>query len=416
MGRRLTSPWILILANLKVYLRITWMIERRIGPRVETLLQDSPAVVLTGPRQVGKTTLALAIADTRAATYLDLESEADRARLAEPELYLDDHTDELLVLDEIQRLPGLFEVLRGTIDRGRREGKGSGRFLLLGSASLELLAQSGETLAGRIAFAELTPFDVTEVGEDQVDRLWIRGGFPESFLARGDKPSLRWRRDFIRTYLERDIPQLGPRIPAETLRRLWTMLAHNQGGLLNAANIAGGLGVSGTTVGQYLDLMVDLLLVRRLAPRLRNVGKRLVRSPKVYVRDSGLLHALLGIADKEALLGHPVVGASWEGFVVENLISLAGEEVEPSFYRTSGGAEVDLVLTWPNGAEWTVEVKRTLAPKLERGLRSALADIAPQRSFLVYPGAERYPLGEDVEAIGLPELCAEVRAAAAGQR
>jgi uncharacterized protein len=364
---------------------------------------------------VGKTTLALSVAEKRATTYLDLESETDRARLAEPELYLADHADELLVLDEIQRLPGLFEVLRGTIDRGRREGKRSGRFLLLGSASLELLAQTGETLAGRIAFVELTPFDLTEVGSDEVDRLWIRGGFPESFLARGDKPSLRWRRDFIRTYLERDIPQLGPRIPAETLRRLWMMLAHSQGGLLNAANIARGLGVSGTTVGQYLDLMVDLLLVRRLAPRLANVGKRLVRSPKVYVRDSGLLHALLGIADKETLLGHPVVGGSWEGFVLENLIGLAGEEVEPSFYRTSGGAEVDLVLTWPDGREWTVEVKRTLAPKLERGLRSALADIAPERSFLVYPGADRYPLGQGVEAIGLPELCAEIGAAAAAR-
>jgi len=384
-------------------------------PQVERLLSESPAVVLTGPRQVGKTTLALGVAGPRPATYLDLESQADRARLSEPELYLDDHVDELLVLDEIQRLPGLFEVLRGTIDRGRREGRGVGRFLLLGSASLELLAQSGETLAGRIAFAELTPFDLTEVGGDQLDRLWVRGGFPESFLARSGKSSLRWRRDFIRTYLERDIPQLGPRIPAETLRRLWTMLAHNQGGLLNAANIARGLGVSGTTVGQYLDLMVDLLLVRRLAPRLANVGKRLVRSPKVYVRDSGLLHALLGIADKEALLGHPVIGASWEGFVIENLIALAGEEVEASFYRTSGGAEVDLVLTWPGGGEWTVEVKRTLAPKSERGMRSALADIEPERSFLVYPGEERYPLGEGLEAIGLADLCTEIKTAAAAR-
>jgi predicted AAA+ superfamily ATPase len=386
-------------------------------PQVESLLDESPAVVLSGPRQVGKTTLAMEIAEGRPATYLDLESEADRARLSEPELYLADHRDELLVLDEIQRLPGLFETLRGEIDRGRRKGKGTGRFLLLGSASLELLAQSGETLAGRVAFAELTPFDITEVGGDQLDRLWVRGGFPESFLARGDRGSLRWRRDFIRTYLERDIPQLGPRIPAETLRRLWrlwTMLAHNQGGLLNAANLARGLGVSGTTIGHYLDLMVDLLLVRRLPPRLTNVGKRLVRSPKVYVRDSGLLHALLGIADKEALLGHPVVGGSWEGLVIENLIGLAGEQVEPSFYRTSGGAEVDLVLTWPDGREWAIEVKRTLAPKLERGLRSAIGDIEPERSFLAYPGNQRYQLGEGVEVLGLPELCEELRAAGGG--
>jgi uncharacterized protein len=385
------------------------MLERRIASKVEALLKQSPAVILTGPRQVGKTTLALEIANRHPATYLDLESPSDRARLAEPELYLEDHADELLVLDEIQRLPDLFQVLRGVIDKGRRDGKPSGRFLLLGSASLELLAQSGESLAGRIAFAELTPFDVTEVDGERLDRLWVRGGFPDSFLAGAEDTSLRWRRDFIRTYLERDIPQLGPRIPAETLRRLWTMLAHNQGALLNAANLARGLGVSGATVGNYLDLMVDLLLVRRLAPRLTNVGKRLVRSPKVYVRDSGLLHALLGIADKEMLLGHPVVGASWEGLVLENLIALAGDGVESSFYRTGGGAEVDLVLSWPDGREWAIEVKRTLAPKLERGLRSALADIAPERSFLLYPGSDRFSLGENVEAIGLAALCAELQ-------
>lgn len=384
------------------------MIERRIAPEAALLLEESPAVVLTGPRQVGKTTLALEMADERPATYLDLESEADRARLSEPELYFADHVDELLVLDEIQRLPGLFETLRGVIDRGRREGKPNGRFLLLGSASLDLLAQSGETLAGRVAFAELAPFDLTEVGAERLDRLWVRGGFPESFLAGTHEASLRWRRDFIRTYLERDIPQLGPRIPAETLRRLWTMLAHNQGALLNAANLARGLGVSGATIGRYLDLMVDLLLVRRLPPRLRNAGKRMVRSPKVYLRDSGLLHALLGIPDKDSLLGHPVLGGSWEGLAIENLIGVAGRDAEPSFYRTSGGAEIDLVLAWPDGREWAIEVKRALAPKLERGARSALADIEPERAFVVYPGDERYPLGEGVEAVGLAELCAEL--------
>ncbi|HXQ88532.1 MAG TPA: ATP-binding protein [Solirubrobacterales bacterium] len=384
------------------------MIARKIAPEVDALLRESPAVVLTGPRQVGKTTLALELAEGRPATYLDLESEADRARLAEPELYFADHADELLVLDEIQRLPGLFEALRGVIDRGRREGKGSGRFLLLGSASLDLLAQSGESLAGRVAYAELTPLDLSEVGAERLDQLWIRGGFPESFLGGDEGSSLRWRRDFIRTYLERDIPLLGPRIPAETLRRLWTMLAHNQGGLLNTANLARGLGVSGATVGRYLDLMVDLLLVRRLPPRLANVGKRLVRSPRIYLRDSGLLHSLLGIADKESLLGHPVVGASWEGLVIENLIRAAGADAEPSFYRTSGGAEVDLVVSWPDGREWAIEVKRTLAPRLERGMRSALGDIEPERGFLVYPGEERYGLGAGIEAIGLAELCAEL--------
>ncbi len=384
------------------------MIHRRIAPDVALLLTQAPAVVLTGPRQVGKTTLALAIAEGRDAVYLDLESEADRAKLAEPELYFADHTAELVVLDEIQRAPGIFEALRGTIDRDRRDGEGTGRFLLLGSAGIELLAQSGETLAGRVALAELTPLDVIEVGGDRLDELWVRGGFPESFLAAGDATSMRWRRDFIRTYLERDIPQLGPRIPAETLRRLWTMLAHQQGGLLNAAQIARGLGVSGTTVGHYLDLMVDLLLVRRLPPRLANVGKRMVRSPKVYVRDSGLAHALLGLSDKEAVLGHPAAGGTWEGLAIENLVAMAGGRAEASFYRTGGGAEVDLVLTWADGREWAVEVKRSLAPKLERGLRSALEDLQPERSFIVYPGAERYRLGAGVEAIDLATLCAEV--------
>lgn len=349
-------------------------------------------------------------AASRPAVYLDLESASDRARLSEPELYFADHADELVILDEIQRAPGIFEALRGTIDRGRREGRGTGRFLLLGSAALDLLAQRAETLAGRIAPIELEPLDVTEVGAEDLDRLLVRGGFPDSFLAASDRASLRWRRDFIRTYLERDVPQLGSRIPAETLRRLWTMLAHQQGGLLNAAQLARNLGVTGATVAHYLDLMVDLLLVRRLPPRLADAGKRLVRSPKVYVRDSGLVHALLGLADKEAVLGHPVVGGSWEGLVIENLLAVAGDRAEASFYRTGGGAEVDLVLTWPDGREWAIEVKRSLAPKLERGLRSALADVQPERTFVVYPGEERYRLAEETWAIGLPALCAELAA------
>ncbi len=390
------------------------MIERRVAPEVTALLDQAPAVALLGPRQAGKTTLALAIAEGRPSVYLDLESTADRARLAEPALYFADHAEELIILDEIHRAPGLFEALRGVIDQVRREGRGAGRFLLLGSAAIDLLAQSGESLAGRIAFIELAPFDVTEVGERQLDQLWVRGGFPDSFLAANDAISLRWRQDFIRTYLERDIPQLGPRIPAETLRRLWTMFAHHQGGLLNAAQLARGLGVSGTTIAHYLDLMVDLLLARRLAPRLPNAGKRLVRSPKVYVRDSGLVHALLGLTDKEAVLGHPVAGPSWEGMAIENLLAAAGQQVQGSFYRTSHGAEVDLVLTWPGGEEWAVEIKRSLAPTLERGFHSALADLAPQRALVVYPGAESYRLAPSVQAIGLAELCKQAQARSAG--
>lgn len=391
------------------------MIGRRIGPEVSALLEHTPAVALIGPRQAGKTTLALSMAEGRPSTYLDLESEADRARLAEPALYFADHADELVILDEIHRAPGLFEELRGVIDQGRREGRGNGRFLLLGSAAIELLAQSGESLAGRIAFVELAPFDITELGDERLDRLWVRGGFPDSFLADDEGQSLRWRQDFIRTYLERDIPQLGPRIPAETLRRLWTMFAHHQGGLLNAAQLARSLGVSGKTIAHYLDLMVDLLLVRRLPPRLSNAGKRLVRSPKVYIRDSGLVHSLLGLADKEAVLGHPVAGLSWEGMAIENLVAIAGRAAEASFYRTSGGAEVDLVLSWADGREWAIEIKRSLAPKLERGFHSALADLEPERSFVVYPGSDRYRLGPSTEAIGLAELCAEVEVRSSAQ-
>lgn len=385
------------------------MIQRRLHSLLTQRLSEYPAVALLGPRQVGKTTLALALADTRPSLYLDLESAADRAKLADPELYLTDHEDKLVILDEVHRLPNLFQPLRGLIDRGRRRGKRVGRFLLLGSASMDLLQQSGETLAGRIAYVELAPLDVTEVAREQVDPLWVRGGFPDSFLAADDTVSLRWRQDFIRTYLERDIPQLGPRIPAETLRRFWTMLAHHQGGIVNAAQLARGLGVDGKTVARYLDLLVDLLLVRRLPPWYRNVGKRLVKSPKVFIRDSGVTHALLGLSGKDVLLGHPIVGPSWEGFVLENLLTMITPEAEASFYRTAAGAEVDLVLTFPGGRIWAIEIKRSVVPKVERGFHNACADLRPERRFVVYAGDEYFPLGEGSEAIGLIDLCTTLR-------
>lgn len=380
------------------------MINRRIQIQLETLLQEYPAVALLGPRQVGKTTLAHEIATKHDSIYLDLESTADRARLSEAELYLREHEDRLIILDEVQRLPNLFQSLRGLIDEGRRRGRKAGRFLLLGSASLELLKQSGETLAGRIAYLELNPIDILEAGDDSLDKLWVRGGFPDSLMARSDKSSLTWRENFIRTYLERDIPQLGPRIPAETLRRFWTMLAHAQGGLLNAASLARGLGVDGKTIAKYLDLMVDLLLVRRLAPWHQNTGKRLVKSPKVYIRDSGIAHSLLGIGNKEQLLGHPIVGTSWEGFVIENLLDIAPERTEASFYRASGGAEIDLVLTLPGRKPWAIEVKRSLDPRPKKGFYSACEDIQPEERLVVYPGSERFMVSKQVEAISLGEL------------
>ncbi len=372
-------------------------------------LDDAPAVALLGPRQVGKTTLALALAASRPSVYLDLQSPADRAKLATPELYLRDHADKLVVLDEIQLAPDLFPVLRGLIDEQRRSGRRSGMFLLLGSASMALMQQSGESLAGRCAYRELPGLTVLETGGLAPNVLWLRGGFAESLLARDDARSLRWRLDFIRTYLERDVPQFGRRIAAQALRRFWTMLAHHQGGVLNAAALASSLGVDGKTIAAWLDLMVDLLLVRRLPPWSDNAGKRLVKSPKVYVRDSGLVHALLGLGDMDALLGHPVVGASWECFVIENLLSVAasaGPQIEASHYRTSAGAEIDLLLRWPDGRTCAIEVKRSLTPKLERGFYSACDHVQPAARFVVYPGTERYRLQADVEAISLAELAA----------
>ena len=386
------------------------MIARRLKAQLQNLLGEYPAVALLGPRQVGKTTLALEVADALESVYLDLESPADRARIADPALYLADHEDRLVILDEIHRVPDLFQSLRGPIDRGRRKGRRAGRFMLLGSASMDLLRQSGETLAGRVAYVELNPFDALEVDAAEHDTLWVRGGFPDSFLARDDGRSLAWRENFIRTYLERDVPQLGPRIPAETLRRFWVMLAHTQGGVLNAATLARGLGVDGRTVSRYLDLMVDLLLVRRLTPWRRNVGKRLIKSPKVYVRDSGIVHALLGLGSKEEILGHPIAGLSWEGSVIESLLSVAPDRTEASFYRASGGAEIDLVLTLPGRQPWAVEIKRSLNPRPSRGFHSACEDVEPEARFVVYPGGERYRVAQDVEALRVVDLASEIAA------
>ncbi len=380
------------------------MIPRRLSARLNHLLAHNPAVVLLGPRQAGKTTLALEIAQARPSVYLDLEDEADRVKLSDPVRYFADHARELVILDEVHRAPELFQTLRGVIDRGRRQGRPNGQFLLLGSAAMDLLRQSGESLAGRISYLELGPFDALEVSHDQLDRLWVRGGFPRSFLAGNNDLSTEWRLDFIRTYLERDIPQFGSRIPAETLRRFWMMLAHNQSQTLNAALLARGLAVDGKTVASYLDLLVDLLLVRRVPAWHRNVGKRLVKSPKVYVRDSGIAHALLGIRDKETLLGHPVVGKTWESFVTETLIAAAPDRTEGHYYRTATGNEIDLVLTLPGGNLWAIEIKRSSAPSVESGFHIACADLKPNKRYVVYSGAERFRLNADTVAIGLSEL------------
>jgi len=379
------------------------MIPRRARLSVQSALARQAAVALTGPRQVGKTTLAHAIAADTPSIYLDLEASEDRAKLADPSAFLSRYEDRLVVLDEIHRIPELFPTLRGLIDRGRRHGRKTSRFLILGSASMDLLRQSGESLAGRIAYVEMGPLNVLETAPTSPDitTLWIRGGFPESYLASNDPGSLEWRKDFIRTYLERDVPLLGPRIPAETLERLWTMLAHEQAALLNASRLATSLMIGAQTVSRYIDLLVDLLLVRRLQPFHVNVGKRLVRSPKVFVRDSGIVHALLGIAGHDALSGHPVVGASWEGFAIENLIAAAPARTVPSFYRTAAGAEIDLVLEIPGHGLWAFDIKRSLSASPEKGFYLAVQDLKADRQFLVNPGSQRYPISSRLDAIGL---------------
>ena len=400
-----------ILAILKLYFKIAVMesLPRSSRTDIEEALAREAAVVLIGPRQVGKTTLAHEIAEKLDSIYLDLENSRDRQRLDDAHRFLGVHADKLVILDEIHRAPELFETLRGLIDEGRRTGLGTGRFLLLGSASIDLMRQS-ETLAGRIEYVDLGPFNVLELNKSaSIDTLWLRGGFPRSFLAKDDARSLRWRQNFLRTLLERDIPMFGSRISPELLERLWTMVAHDQGGVLNVAKLGRNLEVTSPTAKSYLDLLVDLLLVRRLPPFHANVKKRLVRTPKTYIRDSGLVHALLGIETLDELLGHPVVGKSWEGMVVETLLAHAPFRTKASFYRTAMGAEIDLILDMgARHGTWAIEIKRTTAPKLNRGFKQALDDVKPDRAFIVYGGTERYPKGENLEAIGLREMAEEL--------
>ena len=384
------------------------MIPRFFQPQLANLLTRFPAVALLGPRQVGKTTLALQLIEKKPKSiYLDLELPSDLAKLSDAEDYFSRHQGHLLVLDEIQRKPDLFPILRSVIDAQKRKGRLTGQFLLLGSASLDLLKQSSESLAGRLASLELTPLLAEEV-QAKLDPLWIRGGFPDSFLAPSEDASFQWRLSFIRTYLERDIPALGPRVPAETLRRFWTMLSHAQGTLLNHSVLAGSLGISGQTITRYLDLLVDLLLVRRLQPWSGNTLKRQIRSPKVYVRDSGLVHALLGLRSADDVLGHPVAGGSWEGFAIENLIAAAPMGTQAYFYRTSAGAEIDLVLEMGRKDRWAVEIKRGSTPSVTRGFHTGCADLRATRRIVVYPGKDRFSLGQDIEAMGLLRAISEL--------
>lgn len=380
------------------------MYSRQPQLKLLRLLQQFPAVGLLGPRQAGKTTLAFAQKEFYPnALYLDLELPSAQRQLDDPEAFLMAHAQQLVILDEVQRMPDLFSILRGVIDQRRRMNQPSGQFLLLGSATGVLLQQSSESLAGRIAYVELPALQASEIFGTQasvadLNTLWVRGGFPLSWLAASDADSMTWREVFITTYLEKDIPALGPRIPATTLRRLWTMLAHHQGELLDQSKLASALAISGQTVSRYIDLLCDLMLVRRLPAWHGNVGKRLIRSPKVYVRDSGLVHALLGLPHLDAVLGHPVAGSSWEGFVVEQLVN-AAPNAQASFYRTSNGAEVDLVLTFRNQQTWVIEIKRSSAPTVSRGFHQAAVDLGAARKLLVAPVEQTYPMKEHIEVV-----------------
>ena len=383
------------------------MIERWITSKLDQTLMRVPAVALLGARQVGKTTLAQTIAQERESIYLDLESPADLVKLSDPASFLSRHNNKLIILDEIQRAPDLFMVLRGLIDQNRRAGRKAEQFLLLGSASMDLLRQSGESLAGRISYIEMTGFNLLEVPvKNPVDihKIWLRGGFPESYLAETDSYSMAWLEDLIRTYLERDIPQLGFRISATRLRRLWTMLAHLQGESVNFSTLAGNLEVDSKTISRYIDILVDLLLVRRLKPWHVNVKKRLVKSPRFYVRDSGILHRLLDISDYDGLLSNPILGKSWEGFVIENILSILPATTGAYFYRTAAGAEINLVLKISSSETWAIEIKSGSAPKIKPGFYTACEDVRATYRYVVYGGNDEFSIKHKTTMISLQKI------------
>ncbi len=389
------------------------MIERRLESKVRRGLDRTASVALLGPRQVGKTTLAHALAEGRPSVYIDLEDRLDLQKVQDIAVFYQENREKLIILDEVQRMPEIFAQLRDIIDAERRAGHRTGLFLFLGSASGELLQQSGESLAGRISYLELFPIDAGGYMTDKEDlsdlnKLWLRGGFPESLASTSDEDSLEWRNDFIKTYLERDIPQLGPRIPATTLQRFWTMLAHTQGTNLNASKLAANMDVSSVTIARYVDLLVDLMLVRKILPYTANVKKRLIKAPRVYVRDSGIVHALLNIGRYNDLLGHPVVGKSWEGFVIENIMAVLPRGANTFYYRTATGEEIDLVIELNPQEKWAVEIKLGQSLALKKGFHTACADIDPQRKFVVYSGADTFTLPHDVTAIPLYGLMQEL--------
>jgi predicted AAA+ superfamily ATPase len=394
------------------------MITRDLENKLQNALEHMPVVALLGPRQVGKTTLALQIAQqetNKKTSYLDLELDTDLSKLSDPEGYLRRYENQLLIIDEVQRKPDLFRILRGLVDIRKRAGEHTGQFLLLGSATRDLLQATSETLAGRIRYMELSPFTVMEIYNTNPsafnpEHLWLRGGFPNSYLAVTENESWEWRNDFISSYVERDIPLMGPHIPATRMKTFWTMLAHYHGQQIILSELGKSLEVSHTTIRSYLDILTDFYMVRQIQPWSGNTKKRLIKSPKIYLRDTGILHKLLNISHLEDLLGNPAVGASWEGFVAENIIIGLSNKWRYSYYRTTSQTEIDLVLEGPGNQVWAIEIKRSAAPKLTKGFHSACEDIKATKKFVVYSGTERFPMSGNTEAIGLIEFLKMINA------
>jgi len=382
------------------------LIERNIKAFVNENLSVFPAVSILGPRQCGKSTFVkMLYQNSNGFLYLDLQNLDDLNKLGEPMLFFKANPDVTICLDEIQLVPELFSVLRSEIDRNRRPG----RFILLGSASQDLIQKTSESLAGRVGLIELTPFTIWEVGQNpnfELNKLWLRGGYPDSYLASSDKGSVLWRENFIRTYVERDIPQLGFQIPAPQLRRLLTMCAHSQGQLFNSSKLGESLGVTYQTVRRYIDLMEQTFIVRTLPPFEKNIKKRLVKSPKIYVRDSGLLHRLLQVDDFNSLIGNPVFGASWEGFVIENIIASL-RDCKFSFYRSATGDELDLIIE--RGTKTiAVECKASSAPQVTKGFWNAIDTIKPDKTYIIAPVSAPYPFKNGVEVCGLGDFYREI--------
>lgn len=379
------------------------MIKRVLRDKLIESLKNFPVVGLLGSRQVGKTTLAKDLQlEYPDSIYLDLELPSDLNKLTDPELYLRQYRDRLIIIDEIQRYPGLFPIIRALVDQDLRNG----RFLILGSASPALIRQASESLAGRIIYHELTPFSIGESAnsETAIKKLWLQGGYPRSYLNEDPNISYSWREAFIKTYLEKDFPQLGIRIPSIQLGRFWTMLAHLQGKIWNASQIANSLGVSPPTARHYLDILSDSFLVRQLPPYYSNIKKRLVKSPKIYLRDSGILHTLLNISSIDILQAHPIVGSSWEGFVIEQIFEILPSGWRNFFYRTTAGAEIDLIVISPLNTIFAIEIKYSLQPKPVKGFWKAFEDLSCKEGFVIYPGTENYPLSSKVMALSIQQI------------